>query len=181
MLGLLGTVTGMIEVFDVMAISGSGNARGMAGGVSQATLPTMAGMVAALSGMIFSIQLGSIRPRRSGSGRRPPRDRARLRGCDATRRRRDDEDDSAVNLTPMLDVVFIMLIFFIVTASFVKEAGIDVNASRRGAPPSARSAATSWSRSRDTARSGSTSARSIRARCARTSSACTPRTRRARW
>jgi biopolymer transport protein ExbD len=39
----------------------------------------------------------------------------------------DDEDDAEVNLTPMLDVVFIMLIFFIVTASFVKEAGIDVN------------------------------------------------------
>ncbi|MFP6624404.1 MAG: MotA/TolQ/ExbB proton channel family protein [Myxococcota bacterium] len=56
MLGLLGTVTGMIEVFDVMA-TGSGNARGMAGGVSKATLPTMAGMVAALSGMLFSIQL----------------------------------------------------------------------------------------------------------------------------
>jgi biopolymer transport protein ExbB len=58
MFGLLGTVTGMIEVFDVMAIAGSGNARGMAGGVSKATLPTMAGMVAALSGMLFSIQLG---------------------------------------------------------------------------------------------------------------------------
>ena len=57
MFGLLGTVTGMIEVFDVMAIAGSGNARGMAGGVSKATLPTMAGMVAALSGMLFSIQL----------------------------------------------------------------------------------------------------------------------------
>jgi biopolymer transport protein ExbB len=57
MLGLLGTVTGMIEVFDVMAASGSGNARGMAAGVSKATLPTMAGMVAALSGMLFSIQL----------------------------------------------------------------------------------------------------------------------------
>ena len=56
MLGLLGTVTGMIEVFDVMA-GGSGNARGMAAGVSKATLPTMAGMVAALSGMLFSIQL----------------------------------------------------------------------------------------------------------------------------
>jgi biopolymer transport protein ExbB len=56
MLGLLGTVTGMIEVFDVMA-AGSGNTRGMAGGVSKATLPTMAGMVAALSGMLFSIQL----------------------------------------------------------------------------------------------------------------------------
>ncbi len=39
----------------------------------------------------------------------------------------EDEEDDAVNLTPMLDVVFIMLIFFIVTASFVKESGIDVN------------------------------------------------------
>jgi biopolymer transport protein ExbD len=36
-------------------------------------------------------------------------------------------EESEVNLTPMLDVVFIMLIFFIVTASFVKESGIDVN------------------------------------------------------
>ena len=57
MLGLLGTVTGMIEVFDVMAVAGSGNARGMAAGVSKATLPTMAGMVASISGMLFSIQL----------------------------------------------------------------------------------------------------------------------------
>ena len=42
------------------------------------------------------------------------------------RKRNRTEDESEVNLTPMLDVVFIMLIFFIVTASFVKEAGIDV-------------------------------------------------------
>lgn len=42
------------------------------------------------------------------------------------RRRARGGDESEVNLTPMLDVVFIMLIFFIVTASFVKEAGIDV-------------------------------------------------------
>ncbi len=55
--GLLGTVTGMIEVFDVMAVSGSGNARAMASGVSRATIPTMAGMVASLSGFIFSVQL----------------------------------------------------------------------------------------------------------------------------
>jgi biopolymer transport protein ExbD len=38
-----------------------------------------------------------------------------------------EEEDNEINLTPMLDVVFIMLIFFIVTASFVKEAGLDVN------------------------------------------------------
>ena len=38
-----------------------------------------------------------------------------------------EDDTEEINLTPMLDVVFIMLIFFIVTASFIKEAGIDVN------------------------------------------------------
>ena len=42
------------------------------------------------------------------------------------RKRGRDSDESEVDMTPMLDVVFIMLIFFIVTASFVKEAGIDV-------------------------------------------------------
>ena len=57
LLGLLGTVTGMIEVFDVMAIAGSGNAKAMAGGVSKATIPTMAGMVAALSGLVLSARL----------------------------------------------------------------------------------------------------------------------------
>ena len=56
LLGLLGTVTGMIEVFEVMAFSGSGNPRSMAAGVSKATIPTMAGMVAALSG-VFAITL----------------------------------------------------------------------------------------------------------------------------
>jgi biopolymer transport protein ExbD len=43
------------------------------------------------------------------------------------RRRGAEQDESEVNLTPMLDVVFIMLIFFIVTASFVKESGIDIS------------------------------------------------------
>ncbi|MFW8590579.1 ExbD/TolR family protein [Glaciecola sp. 2405UD65-10] len=38
-----------------------------------------------------------------------------------------DEEEANIDMTPMLDVVFIMLIFFIVTASFVKESGIDVN------------------------------------------------------
>ncbi len=39
----------------------------------------------------------------------------------------DEEQEASVDITPMLDVVFIMLIFFIVTATFVKESGIDVN------------------------------------------------------
>lgn len=57
LLGLLGTVTGMIQVFDVMAVLGTGNARAMAGGVSMATMPTMAGMVVAISGLFFSAHL----------------------------------------------------------------------------------------------------------------------------
>ncbi len=51
--GLLGTVTGMIHVFDVMAVTGTGNARAMASGISLATIPTMAGMVIAIAGLYF--------------------------------------------------------------------------------------------------------------------------------
>jgi biopolymer transport protein ExbB len=50
--GLLGTVTGMVGVFEAMAIADGGSARAMSSGVSRATIPTMAGMVAALSGLI---------------------------------------------------------------------------------------------------------------------------------
>ena len=57
LLGLLGTVTGMIQVFDVMAMTGTGNARLMAGGVSAATIPTMSGLVAALSGLYLASYL----------------------------------------------------------------------------------------------------------------------------
>ncbi|MEE4639059.1 MAG: biopolymer transporter ExbD [Wenzhouxiangella sp.] len=42
------------------------------------------------------------------------------------RRKKRDADDSDVNVTPLLDIVFIMLIFFIVTATFIKEPGVDV-------------------------------------------------------
>ena len=41
--------------------------------------------------------------------------------------RRNSEEEAGIDMTPMLDIVFIMLIFFIVTTSFVKESGIDVN------------------------------------------------------
>lgn len=44
------------------------------------------------------------------------------------RRHQVQQDESELDITPMLDIVFIMLIFFIVTTSFVKESGIEVNA-----------------------------------------------------
>lgn len=60
MFGLLGTVTGMIQVFDVMASMGSGNPRAMANGVSAATIPTMSGMVVALFALPFASRLERI-------------------------------------------------------------------------------------------------------------------------
>lgn len=66
LLGLLGTVTGMIQVFNVMATAGTSNARLMAGGVSAATIPTMSGLVAALSGLYLAVYLS----RRADKARR---------------------------------------------------------------------------------------------------------------
>ena len=63
LLGLLGTVTGMIEVFQIMAATGGGDAKLMAGGVSRATIPTMAGMVAALSGVFANTYVTRIAER----------------------------------------------------------------------------------------------------------------------
>jgi biopolymer transport protein ExbB len=65
LLGLLGTVTGMIEVFNIMAVTGGGDAKSMAGGVQQATIPTMAGMVAALSGIFANTYVTNIAQRES--------------------------------------------------------------------------------------------------------------------
>ena len=56
-MGLLGTVVGMVQVFDTLAITGTGSPRAMASGISKATVPTMAGMIAALSGLFFVNQL----------------------------------------------------------------------------------------------------------------------------
>jgi biopolymer transport protein ExbB len=60
LMGLLGTVTGMINVFDVMAVTGTGNARAMASGISMATVPTMAGMVVSLIGLYFKTRFDSM-------------------------------------------------------------------------------------------------------------------------
>lgn len=63
LMGLLGTVTGMMQVFDVMAVTGTGSARSMASGISKATIPTMAGMVGALTGVfvIAALERGAKR------------------------------------------------------------------------------------------------------------------------
>ena len=64
LLGLLGTVTGMVTVFDVMALSSGSDAQAMSGGVSRATIPTMAGMIASLSGIIFTSTMDRLAARK---------------------------------------------------------------------------------------------------------------------
>jgi biopolymer transport protein ExbB len=52
--GLFGTITGMIEVFHLLAVTGGGDAKAMAGGVSRSTIPAMAGLAVALTGTFAS-------------------------------------------------------------------------------------------------------------------------------
>ncbi|HZR37613.1 MAG TPA: MotA/TolQ/ExbB proton channel family protein [Nevskia sp.] len=59
LLGLLGTVTGMLEVFDAMTAAGQSDVRAMAYGVSHAMISTLAGLVVSLLGLFFSVQLSS--------------------------------------------------------------------------------------------------------------------------
>jgi biopolymer transport protein ExbB len=60
LLGLLGTVTGMITVFDGLSASETSQARAMADGVARATLPTLAGMAVAVVGLLFTTRLEFI-------------------------------------------------------------------------------------------------------------------------
>lgn len=60
LLGLLGTVTGMISVFDSLALSDTGQARAMADGVARATLPTLTGMAIAVVGLLFISRLEHV-------------------------------------------------------------------------------------------------------------------------
>jgi len=65
LLGLLGTVLGMIGVFEVISVSGNDDAQAMARGVYRATIPTMAGLVVALSGIYFTVRLRRLAHRES--------------------------------------------------------------------------------------------------------------------
>ena len=114
LLGLLGTVTGMIAVFDAMATQGRQRPVHGGGGVSQATIPTMCGMIASLSGIFGTTFLR----RKIHYETEHVQDRLTmgpLGGSMEHGRFSARDEDSDINLTPMLDVVFIMLIFFIVT------------------------------------------------------------------
>lgn len=126
LLGLLGTVTGMIEVFQVIVDTGASNARLMASGISKATIPTMTGLAVSLTG-VFSM---SFLDRRNEAVVAEVTDQlepeAGMAFSTGKRLLTDEADEAEVNITPLLDIVFILLIFFIVTSTFLDEEGLEV-------------------------------------------------------
>ncbi len=127
LLGLLGTVTGMLEVFQVIVDTGASNARLMASGISRATIPTMTGLAVALTG-VLSINYLERKHIRSIAKLSQDLKAESSMGHGLRRRLSGSSLESGeVNITPLLDIVFILLIFFIVTATFLDEIGIGLS------------------------------------------------------
>lgn len=137
LLGLLGTVTGMVLVFDGITSSGS-NARVLAEGISRATIPTMTGLAVALVGMFFINLLERNVSRSVGAfaDSLDVHERAGAHGGARAKRRitGSGPDQAEVDITPLLDIVFILLIFFIVTATFVRETGLPLQSPQDDPP-----------------------------------------------
>lgn len=127
LLGLLGTVTGMLEVFQVIVDTGASNARLMASGISRATIPTMTGLAVALTGVLA---INYLERKHDRSITKLAHDLVPEAGMGYGSRRRlagSSLEAGEVNITPLLDIVFILLIFFIVTATFLDEIGIGLS------------------------------------------------------
>jgi biopolymer transport protein ExbB len=134
LLGLLGTVTGMIEVFQVIVDTGASNARLMASGISRATIPTMTGLAVSLTG-VLAINYLERQNTRSVSQLSHDLEVESGMGYGSHRRLTDSTMESAeVNITPLLDIVFILLIFFIVTATFLDEVGLGLTSPQDDPP-----------------------------------------------
>ncbi|MFU8830628.1 MAG: MotA/TolQ/ExbB proton channel family protein [Wenzhouxiangella sp.] len=134
LLGLLGTVTGMIEVFQVIVDTGASNARLMASGISRATIPTMTGLAVSLTG-VLAINYLERKHTRSAAKLSQDLEVESGLGYGSRRRLTDSTMEAAeVNITPLLDIVFILLIFFIVTATFLDEVGIGLNSPQDDPP-----------------------------------------------
>ncbi len=127
LLGLLGTVTGMLEVFQVIVDTGASNARLMASGISRATIPTMTGLAVALTGVLAINYLERKHVRSIARLSQGLKVEAGLGHGVRRRLSGSSLEAGEVDITPLLDIVFILLIFFIVTATFLDEIGIGVN------------------------------------------------------
>ena len=164
LLGLLGTVTGMIRTFKAITVAGVGDPTAMAGGIAEALITTAAGLIIAVPAlMAYRYLRGRVDALviRHGEGiaQARPGDRSR-RLPDATRTslsrrgqrrvkftpRRSEEPD--LNMTSLIDVVLLLLIFFMMSTRFVDESRLAIRLPEAGVEPDDVGAARHASRSR---------------------------------
>ena len=133
LLGLLGTVVGMIKVFTALMLEGAGNANVLAGGISQALITTAAGLSVAIPGAHVSPLLPP-QDRRAGGhhgagGRQAGRNSPGRPGrrAEAVKFSRRGRHEASVELTPLIDVVFLLLIFFMVSTTFIRETQLKID------------------------------------------------------
>lgn len=134
LLGLLGTVTGMLEVFQVIVDTGASNARLMASGISRATIPTMTGLAVALSGVLAINYLERLNTRSIAKLSQDLEVEAGMGFGGHRRLTGSSLEAGEVDITPLLDIVFILLIFFIVTATFLDEIGLGMTSPEETPP-----------------------------------------------
>ena len=115
----------MLEVFDSMAVRGSADARSMATGVSEAMICTLTGLASASRGLypVYYFRAASAAAKPSSS---PTSSATDMRTAQNSTQPAH-ADETGIDLAPMLDFVLNLLIFFIITAVFVKEVGLTVS------------------------------------------------------
>ena len=142
-MGLLGTVSGMIETFDALGSFGRAEqAERIAAGISKALITTEFGLFLAIPGLLVGRALERREARLGGeldeleallaSRREDARDDAEEEAMgggpmiSSRRRRRPPEEGDDVNLSPLIDVTFLLLIFFVVTSTFTKDQAVEI-------------------------------------------------------
>ena len=137
--GLLGTVTGMLFTFDGLSKGGGGdNTMNMvASGISEALITTQTGLMVALPGYFFFYYLKGGRDKFEAFAARLESSytQVHLKNAPLTTRRGmskfggaiSEDEETEIDISPLIDCVFILLIFFIVTTVFVQEPGVELN------------------------------------------------------
>jgi biopolymer transport protein ExbD len=142
LLGLLGTISGMNEMFKVIGEFGFGNPTIMANGISMALQATLTGLSVAVVGLFFLDNINNSKLKlfarlredrdfivRKVLANQPPTKSVPSKGGSMYPRYRqqDDHQNPEINLAPFVDTIMILLIFFVVTANLYIETGVDVS------------------------------------------------------
>ena len=115
LLGLLGTITGLLTTFRAMADSDELNQSFVSSGIAEALITTQLGLIMVIPGLLLCSWIHAAY-RELVQVMKP-----------SLQERLDQERAPGIDMAPLIDMVFILLIFFIVTTTFVNETGVDVN------------------------------------------------------